>query len=117
ASRTTSPVVTSKWIRLARDDDRRVVLLGPVQLVRELMIQPHAVELPGHLIQLRRPRPATVERYVGSAVVRLNHDVAVLGTDPDVVVVTMGRSQRRECLAAVDRFEEGLGAGIDDVRV
>ncbi len=104
-------------IRLARDDDGRVVLLRAIQLVGELIVQPDAVELAGHLVQLRRPRAAAVERHVGAAIVRLNHDVAVLRIDPDVVIVAVRCAQQRERLAAVGRFEEALRPGIDDVRI
>ncbi len=69
---------------------RGVVLLRAVQPVRELLVHGHAVELRGRLVALAGPAAPTVERDRRPAVVALDHDVRVVGVDPQLVAVTVG---------------------------
>ena len=103
-----------KRIGLARDNQRRVVLLRAVKLVRKLVVDPHAVDFCGRLIHLRRPGAAAVGGDVCAAVVRLDHDLAVFRVDPDVVVVAVRRAKRRERFTAVGGFEEAFGARVHE---
>ena len=57
------------WIGLAGNDDGRVVLLGAVEFVGKLIIDPDAVDFSSRLIHLRGPRASTVERDISAAVV------------------------------------------------
>jgi hypothetical protein len=82
-----------------------------------LDIDPDAVDLRRDLVHLRRPGAPTIERDVGATVVRLDHRLAVVRIDPDVVIVPVRRAERRERPAAIGGLEEALGAGVDDVGV
>ena len=117
ASWTCAPVSQAHRVGLTGNDYGRVVLLGAVELVRKLIISPNAVDLRGRLIHLRRPRAPTIVRDVRAAIVRLNDDVAVFRTDPNVVVVAMRRAKRRERLAAVRRFPGAFRARVNHVGV
>ena len=117
AAGTGAPVVTRCWISLTGNNDRRVVLLGAVKFVRKLIVDPNAVDLRGGLVQLRRPRSATVGRNIRAAVVRLNQRLTVFRIDPDVVVITMRRAEGGERAPAVSRFEETFGAPVHHICV
>ena len=114
---TNAPVDGGERIGLARDDQRRVVLLRAVEFVRKLIVDPDAVDLRRRLVHLRRPGATAVSRDICAAIVRLDHDLAVFGIDPDVVIVAVRRAKRRERFATVGRFEETFGAGVDDVGI
>ncbi len=92
--------------RGARDADRRVVLLAAVDVVRELVVGDHAVELRRRLVLLRRPARAAVEADVRAAVVRVDHHVVVGRVDPQVVIVAMRNAHGRERAPSVDRAHE-----------
>ena len=103
--------------RQRRHDQRGVVLLGAVDAVRELIVGVDLIELGRWLIVLRAPGATAVERDVGAAVVRLDHDPPVGRIDPQVVVVAVWDAHAREGPAAIDALEVALGAGVDDVGV
>ena len=52
ASRPRSPIFTALRVRLARNYDRRVVLLRAVKFVRKLIVKPDAINFARRLIQL-----------------------------------------------------------------
>src|SRR5437588_5421277 len=91
ASWACAPISQTHRIGLTGNDYGRVVLLRAVELVRKLIVSPNAVDLRGGLIHLRRPRAPAVERNIRATIVRLNDDVAVFRTDPDVVIVAVRR--------------------------
>src|SRR5262249_54044674 len=91
---------------------RRVVLLRAVDEVREAAVGDRVVHLRGGLVVLPRPALPSVEAHVGPAVVALDHAQGIVGRDPQVVVVAVGRTQGREGLPAVLRAEE---ADVEDV--
>src|ERR1041384_1671655 len=96
---TSAPIGSGEWFSLARNDERRVVLLRAVEFVRKLIVDPDAVNFRGRLIHLRRPRATAVSRNVSATVIRLDHNLTVFGIDPDVVIVAMRCAKRRECFA------------------
>ena len=102
---------------MARNDDRGVVLLSAVESIGKLVVQPDAIDFRGWLIQLRGPGATAVERNIGAAVVGLNHDVSILRTDPDVVIVAVRGAKNRKCLAAVGGFKESLCACVNDIGI
>ena len=61
---TSAPIGCGKRFGLARDDERRVVLLRAVEFVRKLIVDPDAVDLRRRLVHLRRPRATAVSRNV-----------------------------------------------------
>ena len=91
------------------------VLLRAVDPVRELVVEADGIDLGRVLVELRRPRPAAVERDVGAAVVRLDEDVGVVRVDPHAVVVAVRRRLAAPALAAVGRFPERQVVDVDDV--
>src|SRR4030095_8272978 len=107
---------------LARDAERRVVLLGAAHVIREVLRG-------GYVIELRRrkllpgPRFTAVDRDVAAAVVAIDHSLGVVGRDPQVVIVSVGDPNRFVSLTSVGRFVEAgvehihgvprLGIGID----
>ena len=112
--------------RAAGDADRRVVLLGAVDPVGKLVVHRDAVGLDGGLVGLGRPALAAVIADVGAAVVAVDHHLGVVGVDPQVMVVAVGRPDELELLAAVGRAPhphvenvDGLGVSRvgEDVRV
>ncbi len=100
-----------------RHADGGLVLLAAEHPVGEPVVQVHLVQLGGGLVELGRPRLAAVLRDIGAAVVGLDEDLRVVGVDPHVVVVTMGRGQAPPRLAAVDGLEEALVVHVHHVGV
>ncbi len=95
-----------------RDRDRAVVLLATVDVIRESVVHRHAVELGRGLISLGGPGVPAVERHVRAAVVGVDHDLVVVGADPQVVRVTVRHPHVREGSAPVDRLHH---RGVEDV--
>ena len=100
----------------ARNTSRTVVLLPAANHVREVIRGRHPVELGGTVI-LRGPRLPAVERYVGAAIVRIDHPVRVARGDPQIVVVAVGHGDLAERLAAVARAVEARVEGVHDLGV
>src|SRR5206468_12081480 len=94
------------------DAHRAVVLLRAAQPVREMGRGDHMVELGRRLVTLGGPGRAAVAADRGAAIVAVDHARGIAGVDPQRVVGPVGTAQRRERLAAVDRFEEGR---VEDV--
>ena len=94
-----------------------IVLLAGVEAVGEVVRDVHLVELGCGLVQLGGPRVAAVDRDVGAAVVRLDHDERVVRVDPEVVVVAVGCGAPRPVAAAVRAHPVALGHPPEDVRV
>src|SRR6185369_8414510 len=95
--------------------DGAVVLLGAVDVVGEILIERHAVELGGGLVHDSGPGPATIVGDVGAAVVAFDHAQRIVGSDPHAVVVPMRRTQAGPGAAAVDRLVEAHVEGIDGI--
>src|SRR5262249_1999222 len=106
----------------AGDAHRAVVLLRAADLVGDVRRRDHVIELRRRLVVLAGPRRAAVVTDVGAAVVAVDHAVGIVRRDPEAVVVAVGRAQRREGAAAVDRAVHarvqhvdrlgGLGIGV-----
>ena len=103
--------------RIARHRDRGVVLLAGIEPVGEGVAHVHLVELGGGLVFLGGPGFAAVDRHVRAAVVRLDLDVRVVGVDPEVVVVAVGRELPLPGHAAVGGLEVALGQAPQRVRI
>src|SRR5262249_21640511 len=88
--------------RLARQADRPVVLLRPVDPVRLLLGGGDVGELRGRLVVDRPPRHPAVERHARHALVAFDHPPRVGGIDPEIVVVAVRRGDLEERLAAVE---------------
>ena len=101
----------------ARHAHARVVLLGPVDAVRVLVVDGHVIELRGELVVDRGPAVAAVERDARAAVVALDHPSRVPRIDPQVVVVAVGRRDLREGLPAVGRLPHPEVGDVDGVGV
>ena len=100
-----------------RGDHRRVVLLRAVEAIRHLAVGINLINLCRRLVVLRRPGAPAVHGDVRAAVIGLDHDVAIAGTDPHIVIVAVRRGEIAERLAAIGRLEEAFGAAVDNVRI
>src|SRR5690348_13519289 len=94
-------LVDGALVTAAGDGDGGIVLLGAVHAVRNDVVGGHVVELRGGLIALRSPGLAAVVRNRGAAVVGINHPVGMRGVDPEAVIVSVGRTNDIESVAAV----------------
>ena len=103
--------------RRARDGDRGVVLLGAVDAVGILVVDVETIELRRLLVVDRRPRSACIERYVGGAVIALDHAAGVAGVDPQVVVVAVTGRDLAKTRAAVGRLPHLQVGDVDRVGV
>ncbi len=74
----------------AGDADGGVVLLSAVDVIGKVVIRNHAIELCGCLV-LRGPALAAVQAHIGAAIVALHHAAAVIGRNPEVMIVAVGR--------------------------
>ena len=91
---------------VARNADRGVVLLRSADVVGHVVRGVDVVEL-GRAVVLLRPGGASVQRDVASAVVGAAHPLSVIGIDPEIVVVAVGRLDLGvESNAAVGRLVE-----------
>ncbi len=100
-----------------RDRDGRVVLLCPVQPVREGVVDHHVVELGRRLVVVARPRRAAVDGDLRAPVVRDDHAVRVGRVDPQVVRVAVRHLDRVERLPAVHGAVHARVERVDGVRV
>ena len=89
----------------ARPAHARVVLLRAAHAVREVIRRLDVVELSGRDV-LIGPRLATVERDVRATVVRFDQPLGIVGSDPEVVVVTVRVDHVLERDATVRRLVE-----------
>ncbi len=90
----------------ARPLEGALVLLRAEDVVRELVVEVHVVELPGRLVVLRAPARPAIGRDGRAAVVPLEQDLRVVRVDPDDVVVAVRGMQFRPRLAAVARHPQ-----------
>ena len=104
--------------RQARKNERPArVLLRPVHAIGKLLIGFDLIDLRGGLVHLSGPGDAAVGGDVRPAVIRLDHEVRVVGVDPEIVIVAVRRVQRLESPAAVGGLEEAFIVHEDRVRV
>ena len=108
------------------DADGRIVLLGPVDAVGEMVVCGDAVELRRRLVHVGRPAFAGIVADLGAAVVADDEPAGVLRGDPEVVVVAVRRVLGLEGAPAiggdvvgdvhdvhpVDVFGVGVDAGV-----
>src|SRR5258705_7610124 len=111
------PIGRRVRVSLAGDDKSRVVLLRAVESVRKLVVDPNTVDFRSRLIHLGGPRAPAVDRNVGAAVVRLDHDLAILRTDPNVMIVAMWGAQRSKRFAGIEGLKETFGASVNNISV
>ena len=83
------------------DADGRIVLLGAVDAVGEMVVGGDAVELRGRLVHVGRPGFAGIITDLGAAVVTDDEPAGVLRRDPQVVVVAVWRILRLEGASAI----------------
>ena len=96
----------------ARDCDRAVVLLAAVYEVGEAVVHVDAVELRRRLIPLCGPGVSAVEGDVRPAVVGVDHRLAVIRVDPQIVCISVRHTHHGEVPAPVDRPHHG---GVEHV--
>src|SRR6185436_14364882 len=99
--------------------DRPALLLAAVYPIRYLVVGDHVVELRSGLVVPRAPRFSAVDGDRRTLIGREEHDVRIVGIDPNaMVVVTAGRAlDRSERLATVHRAICRRVSRIDDVRI
>src|SRR4051794_23932800 len=76
-------------IRAARNGEVTVVLLGPVNVVREGVVDRDVIELRGRLVVLRCPCLTAISRNAGPAVVCVPNAIRILWINPEPVVIAM----------------------------
>ena len=99
------------------DPHRGVVLLTAQEPVREGRVHGDPVHLRGGLHVLVGPGGAAVHAHVGAAVVGLDHPRRVARGNPQVVVVSVGRGDALEGLAAVGGPVEAHVHHVDGVLI
>ncbi len=104
-----------RWV--AGHHDRAVVLLARIEPVREPIVRVDLVQLCGGLVVLGGPGVTPVQGDVGAAVIGLDEDVWVIGVDPHVVVVPVGRRPALEGGPPVRGLVEALVVHVDDFGV
>ncbi len=87
--------------RCAGNRHRRVVLLRSIEVIRETVVSDHVIELRRRLVPLIRPTCAAVGAYVGSAVIRFNHAVRIIGINPQAMIVAVRHANRAKSFSAV----------------
>ncbi len=105
---------------LTLNADRRVVLLSPAHLIRDVFRGCNVVEL-GSRKLLSGPRLATIQRNRAAAIIAADHALVICWVDPKIVMIAvrpfespssscrqwwisgMPRSSRRSCLFLSDR--------------
>src|SRR5262249_8432035 len=94
-----------------------VVLLGTVKAIGILIVYRDLIHFRRRLIHLRALALPTVGRYIGSAVVRLEHVIRIFWIDPNIVMIAVGCDGAAERLAAVRALEPVFVANEDDVGI
>ena len=100
-----------KTIRTRGYADRRIILLGSINVVRKIVVGGDAVKLRRRLILLR-PTGGAVNAHVCTAIVSVDHPVWVIRTDPKIMIVTVRNADIRKSASAVDR---SVKPDIEDV--
>ncbi len=101
--------------RVARNSDRRVVLLTRVEPIGKLVVDINLVKLGRRLVELCRPGFAAIECHVSSTVVRLDLNKRVFRIYPSVMIVAMWRLTTLERRAPVCRLVVTLVVDINVV--
>src|SRR5262249_11759866 len=96
----------------AGDGDRAVILLRSVHPIGKTIVRYHVVELRRRLVGLRCPAYTAVVAYIGDAGIRFDHPAAVVGIDPQPVIVSVGNADCRKASAAIIG---AIHSGIEDV--
>ncbi len=86
----------------ADDGNGRVVLLPPIDIIREPVVRNDPVKLGRRLVFLGTPGLTAVSGDIGPAVIGIDHDPVVLRVDPQVVVIPVGRCDGLKCFSPVD---------------
>ena len=71
------------------DTHGRIILLRPIDSVREMIICGHPIKLGCGLIHICRPRFTSIKRYLRSAIICNDHSLIILRVNPKVMMVTM----------------------------
>ena len=111
-----SPIARFDTAMVAARDDRRrtAILLRAIQAIWKRIVGRDVIELPGRLIEPRRPRARTVDAHARALVAREHHLRPVGRIDPQLVkVVSIRRSlDRLDVNAGIGRT---IDAGVGDV--
>src|SRR5580704_12915618 len=104
-------------VAAARRSHRTALLLAAVDVIRELIVGAHVVELRRRLVVPGTPGAAVVHADGRPLVEREQDDVGVLGIDPDRVIVVAARRalDGGEALAGVVGAIGGCVGDVDDV--
>ena len=94
-----------------------IVLLSSVDSVGKMVVGRHSVELSGRLIHATGPVRTSAETDLAAAIVRDDQMVRVIGVDPKVVVINVGRSNPAKRLASVLASPEPNVQAVDFVNV
>src|SRR6185437_9758954 len=95
------------------------LLLPAADPIWECIVGGDVVELRGRLVVPRAPRLAAVDGNDGALIAGQEHDLGIVGVDPDVLVVVPAGGATEACpaLAAVCGFPNYSAGGINDIGV
>src|SRR6185369_6477210 len=78
-------------IAAAENVNAAAILLRAVNVVREIVVNRHVIELRSRLIEPGAPGDAAVNAYARALVAAKNHALRVAGIDPEGVIVVAAR--------------------------
>ena len=100
------------------DTDSGIVLLSCVEPIGELLVNGDPIEFSGGLVVLFGPGLSAVEADSSPAVIALNHNIRIMGVDPQSVVIAMGYSNRGvEIFSAIYGLVKADITGIEGVLI
>src|SRR6266700_1852898 len=104
ATASDKPILASdhSGISAAGDANVRVVLLRPVNVIRESVVHSDVIKLRSWLVVLGRPRFAAVGGDVNSAIICVGDSIWILRIYPEPVMISVPCGQQIESLAAID---------------
>ena len=85
------------------DPDGRIILLGAEYFERETIIGRNAVKLGCGLIVVSSPIEAAVHRHLGTSIIGNDHALIVLGVNPKIMVITVGRIETLPSFTSIIR--------------
>src|SRR5438552_2988832 len=101
----------------AGSSDGGVVLLRAVDVIGEILVECHAIELRCGLIIHGAPALASIERNDGAAVIAFDHSFRIVRCNPEIVIVAMRRSDRVKGVASVTGTMKADVKHVDIVQV
>src|SRR5262249_16997048 len=104
-------VEAKAFVRGTGELEGTFVLLRPIDVIRELAVERHVIELTRRLIQCCAECLAAVDGNVCAAVITDDKNLRIAWVDPDDVIVAEPRPERAPRASAVRRFKDAVDFG------